>query len=198
MLTELTLACDPDAWAAAGFEPDGDRVRIGRVTLRFEGEGGGITSWALTGVPAGRIDGLATGSGDTTTEAAPEHPLGALVLDHLVVTTPDHERTLAALAAAGFELRRTRDAGGGRRQGFYVIGDCLLEVVGPAEPGGAGPAAFWGLVVVVRDIDAAAARLGEHLGTVREAVQPGRRIATLRETAGLGLPVALMTPRARS
>ena len=176
----------------------GDRLRIGRVTLRFEGEGGGIASWALAGAPAGPIDGLPTRSGQLPAGDQPEHPVGALVLDHVVVTTPDHERTLAALAAAGFELRRTRDAGGGRRQAFYVMGDCLLEVVGPAEADGGGPAAFWGLVVVVRDIDAAAERLGGHLGTVRDAVQAGRRIATVREEAGLGLPVALMTPRPRS
>jgi hypothetical protein len=33
------------------------------------------------------------------------------------------------------------------------------------------------------------------LGDIRDAVQPGRRIATVRREAGLGVPVALMTPR---
>jgi hypothetical protein len=32
------------------------------------------------------------------------------------------------------------------------------------------------------------------VGEIRDAVQPGRRIATLRRSAGLALPVALMTP----
>ena len=36
--------------------------------------------------------------------------------------------------------------------------------------------------------------LGERVGEVRDAVQPGRRIATLRRSAGLAIPVALMTP----
>ena len=36
--------------------------------------------------------------------------------------------------------------------------------------------------------------LGERAGEVRDAVQPGRRIATLRRSAGLAIPVALMTP----
>jgi hypothetical protein len=47
----------------------------------------------------------------------------------------------------------------------------------------------------VTDLDAAAARLGDGLGTPRDAVQPGRRIATARGAAGLGVPLALMTPR---
>ena len=48
--------------------------------------------------------------------------------------------------------------------------------------------------MVVSDLDALAERLGDDLGTPRDAVQSGRRIATLRESAGLGVPVAFMTP----
>ena len=46
----------------------------------------------------------------------------------------------------------------------------------------------------MEDLEAAAAHLGEHVGRIKDAVQPGRRIATVRDSAGLGLPVALMTP----
>jgi hypothetical protein len=35
--------------------------------------------------------------------------------------------------------------------------------------------------------------MGEKLGEVHDAVQPGRRIATVRREAGLGVPVALIT-----
>jgi hypothetical protein len=49
-------------------------------------------------------------------------------------------------------------------------------------------------VVIVEDLDALAQGLGEQLGSVRDAVQPGRRIATLHSSAGLGQPVAFMTP----
>ena len=57
-----------------------------------------------------------------------------------------------------------------------------------------GPAAFWGLVVIVADLDAACDLLGpDRISAPKDAVQPGRRIATIRSDAGLGLPVALMT-----
>jgi hypothetical protein len=58
-----------------------------------------------------------------------------------------------------------------------------------------GPAAFWGLVVNVEDLDAACALIGpDRVSSPKDAVQPGRRIATVRSEVGLGLPVALMTP----
>ena len=50
---------------------------------------------------------------------------------------------------------------------------------------------------MVDDLDAAVASFSEgHVSEPRPAVQEGRRIATVRRDAGLGLPVALMTPRA--
>ena len=49
----------------------------------------------------------------------------------------------------------------------------------------------------VAEIEACAELLGERLGEVRGAVQPGRRIATVRRQAGLGLPVALISEEAR-
>ena len=88
-----------------------------------------------------------------------------------------------------------REAGGGVRQGFFLVGDLLLEVIdGTGLPDGA-PARFWGMTLVVSDIDAAAALLGERLGAIKDAVQPGRRIATVRPEASGGLPLALITPR---
>lgn len=57
-----------------------------------------------------------------------------------------------------------------------------------------GPAFFWGLALVAPDLDATVAELGgDRVGEARAAVQPGRRIATLRRSAGLSAPVALMT-----
>jgi hypothetical protein len=59
--------------------------------------------------------------------------------------------------------------------------------------GGHRPAFFWGLALRVADLERTVEGLGERAGSIRSAVQPGRRIATLRRSAGLGIPVALMS-----
>jgi hypothetical protein len=138
------------------------------------------------------LDGLPTSVSEAPPPDAAVHPIGVVAIDHVVALTPDFDRTAGKLRAAGLDYRGTRDAGNGFRQAFFVLGPCLLELGGPAE--GDQPW-FWGLTLVVDDLDAAAERLGERLGRVKDAVQPGRRIATLRREAGLGVPVALMTPR---
>ncbi|HKG35840.1 MAG TPA: hypothetical protein VKA89_05320, partial [Solirubrobacterales bacterium] len=56
-----------------------------------------------------------------------------------------------------------------------------------------GPAAFWGITLAVEDLDGCARALGDRLGEVHDAIQPGRRIASLRRSAGLGVPVALIS-----
>ena len=112
--------------------------------------------------------------------------------------TPDLDRTTAALGAVGLEARRTREAGGGRQQRFFRLGEVILELVGPAEPAGEGPAAFWGLAFTVADIDATAAHLAGRIGEPKAAVQPGRRIATLRHRrrrVGAGRRDVGRTPR---
>ena len=184
-------------------------AQVGPIRLTFGAPGErGIVGLRLRGVESGEVDGLALHGDGEPAAPAGEHPAGVTAVDHVVVSTPDLERTFAALETAGFELRRVREAGPNARQGFYVMGGAVLEVVGPAkraphrEPQGErdavgdGPASFWGLVLVVEDLDRAAAELGDLLGAPRDAVQPGRRIATVRREAGLGTAVALMTPRA--
>ncbi len=190
-----------EPWERLGFRLDsGGACRVGAVTLRLRGgEPGGVRGWALAGAAGqGPIDGLPTRRlpAEAALEPAAEHPNGALRVDHVVVMTPDLDRTFAALEAEGFDLRRVRDAGTPERplrQGFYRAGEAVLEVVGDVPP--PGPARFWGLVAVVEDLEALAERLGERLGSPRDAVQPGRRIATVRESAGLSVPLAFMTPQ---
>jgi hypothetical protein len=59
---------------------------------------------------------------------------------------------------------------------------------------GDGPT-MWGVTVSVADLDACGRELGPLLGAPRDAVQPGRRIATVRPEAGLPIALAFMTPR---
>jgi hypothetical protein len=124
----------------------------------------------------------------------PGHPNGVTRIDHLVVTTPDLDRTTAALEAAGLPARRTREAGHGRRQRFFRLGEVIIELVGPVEPAGDGPATFWGFAFTVADLDATAGRLVGRIGEPRPAVQAGRRIATLRRSDEVSVPVAFMSP----
>ena len=96
-------------------------------------------------------------------------------------------------------LRRIREVGdlaapSGFRQGFRRLGPGILELV-EAKQMPPGPAAFWGLVVVLPDLGWLASHLGSGVvGEPKPAVQPGRQIATLKRAAGLCQPVAFMTP----
>jgi hypothetical protein len=191
-LDELALGDAPEVWRRLGFTVSGDVVALGGVRLRLGAEGEGIVGWRLRGLTANHdLDGLgACPSHDPPPEPV-EHPIGATAVDHVVALTPQFDRTVRSLREAGLDFRRERDAGGGFRQAFFKLGPCLLELGGPAE----GEVRFWGLTLVVDDLDAAAQRLGDRLGRIKDAVQPGRRIATLRAEAGVGVPMALMTPR---
>jgi hypothetical protein len=207
-LDELTVADPPAAWSALGFTVKSEICVVGGVRLRLAGTeaGKGLTGWALREVAGKDLDGLTTSRSDQEPPAkAPSHPNGITALDHVVAISPDLDRTVAVLEAAGLDLRRIREEptpAGAPRQAFFRLGGAILEVVQePAEvserAGGSDrPAFFWGLAFVAPDLDATVAGLGESAGEPRPAVQPGRRIATLRRSAGLSIPVALMTPAA--
>ena len=191
-LTALALSDPPERWRALGFCVSGASLELGRVTVGLGASGEGIVGWALGGAVAA-IDGLAGLEPEPLAPAPQPHDNGAIGIDHLVVMTPDFWRTADALHRAGLELRRIVTRPDGARMGFRRLGPAILELVeAPGAP--PGPARFWGLVVNVADLDALAERLGELLGTIRPAVQPGRRIATLRPKAGLAQPVAFMDP----
>jgi len=199
ILRELHVADNASAWRAVGFTVGGSRSRIGTTTLVFADcdDADGLIGWSLEGEPPGNIDGIPTSiAGEAPAGKGPlVHPNGSTSVDHVVVVTPDLSRTIEALAASGFDLRRTRDVpsnGKAQRQAFYRMGETILEVVGPTAPTGDGPATLWGLVTVVDDLGATG--LGPLLGEPRDAVQPGRRIATVSRAAGLAVPLAFLTP----
>jgi hypothetical protein len=206
-IDELTVADEPPAWAALGFAVEGDTCVLGDVRIRLAGTGAGkgLCGWSLRDAKSTEIDGLATVRSDRDPPpAAPVHPNGIAAVDHVVVITPDLERTVAAVEAAGAELRRVREEptpAGAPRQAFCRFGQPILEVVQePADvverAGRDRPAFFWGLALVAPDLDATVASLGDRVSETRAAIQPGRRIATLHRAAGLALPVALITPPA--
>ena len=186
----LEIADEPADWSAAGFTVQDAVCPVSRMRLQLVGKGPkrGILGWTL---------------GETASaDAAPAHPNGAVRVDHVVLLSPDLDRTVAELESQGFDLRRTRDGptpGGSTRQAFFRAGEPILEVVLAPEGSSvardpAGPARLWGLAFGVDDLERTARSLGDLLGTPRDAVQPGRRIATLQAEAGLGPAIAFMSP----
>jgi hypothetical protein len=163
-LRALTIPSPREAWERLGFALLDDAVALGGVWIQF----GDAWGWEL-GTP----------------DAPPVgHPNGATAIDHVVMLTDEFDATVERLRAKRLDFRRTRDAGEGRRQAFFVLGPCLLELAGPVE----GGERFWGLTLVAED-------LLPFGGNPKDAVQPGRRITTIPGEAGLGIPVAVMTPR---
>lgn len=201
---ELVISDAPGAWEAAGFAVDGALCAVGTVRLRFDPSAGGrgIVGWSLRDALSTEIDGLPTTASEAAPAAGAAHPNGVASIDHLVVMSPALERTTQALQAAGFDLRRLREGdtpGGSTRQAFFRMGELILEVV--EAPEGTrireqpdAPARLWGISFLAPDLDATARALGDLLGAPRDAVQPGRRIATLRGDAGLGPAIAFMSP----
>jgi hypothetical protein len=178
VLAALEVSGDVSAWEAAGFtiDPDGG-CRVGHLRMQIGVGARGIASWEL--------------ASDTTVEPA-DHANGAMLLDHLVVFTGDPERTTKSYRELGLHVRRVRDIGNGNTQTFFRAGEVIIELIGPNER--IEGEQFWGLAFTVADIDACATLLGDRLGTVKDAVQPGRKIATLRHReCGLSVPIAFMS-----
>ena len=80
-----------------------------------------------------------------------------------------------ALQSADIELRRERHFGNGKWA--------------------RGEAALWGLALTCDDLDRAKDTLGGMLSDPKTAVQPGRRIATLRtRDLDISAPIVLLSP----
>ncbi len=187
---EIEVADPADAWTRAGFSVDPDGVcRVGGVRIRLVGRnrGTGIVGWSLRGLPSDGsredLDGIPTTRSAAAAATPATHANGVTGIDHVVLLSPDLDRTVGSLVAVGVDPRRERDGElGGRpiRQIFFRFGEVIIEVVGSPKTVGEGPSTLWGLTYVVADIDATASFLGDRTAPVTDAVQRGRRITTLR------------------
>jgi hypothetical protein len=204
-IDEITIADDPSGWADLGFRVQGELCEIAGVRLRLAGRdaGSGITGWSLRDLSSEDLDGLPTSSSDEPLRPpAPGHPNGVLEIDHIVAISPDFMRSVARLQTAGLDLRRIREqptAAGGPRQAFFRLGRELLEMIQEPdelterEGGPDRPVRFWGLALLVDELDRTVELMAPHAPPARTAVQPGRRISTVKRSAGLGIPIALMS-----
>ena len=189
-LVQLTVGGASEPWHRIGvsFDTRGG-CRIGQVTLHLDDQSSvGHCSWAFD-PEVSVIDGVPSAS---------RVPAGEVVsttyclVDHVVVMTDSLERTSSMIeSAAGLALRKTRDASGGVRQAFHRSGEVVIEVV---EAPNITEPHLWGFVLVAPEFDRVLGELGESVvSAARAAVQPGRRIATVRREVGLGVHVALMS-----
>jgi hypothetical protein len=202
-LTGLVVGDDPASWSALGLPVAGGRCTVGGVTIHLVGDDGprGILGWELDPPLDAEVDGLSNATGGVavsdaaTATASTGRGYAFAAVDHLVVATPDVERTTAALTAVLGEPRRTVDAARGdtgTRYRFWLLGTCVLEVIGPFDPAGDDPARFVGLAFTAPDLGVFA----EVTGDPRRAVQPGRTIATFRtRDHDVSVPLAALTPR---
>jgi hypothetical protein len=233
-LVSLEVADDPRVWADLGFDVAGNRVQLGAVDIICSGASelqGGIVGWSFDSFEAdektlpSQLDGIKVHAGNTssatdsdeTTFRTITHPNGVSVIDHVVVSTPDLDRTIKAFESAGLPCRRQRERTYGTppktttmRQAFFWLGDpdgppnqrVICEVVGPKELDlndmkRARSASFFGLALTSCDLDSTAIQMGNRLKRATSAVQAGRRIATVSSIAGSSVAIAIMSPHSK-
>jgi hypothetical protein len=199
-LTGLVIGDEPASWAALGLPVAVGRCTVGGVTIHLVGAEGprGILGWELDPSLDAEVDGLPNASdvtADADIAAATGHGYAVAAVDHLVVATPDLERTTGALSAVLGDPRRTVDAARGDhgvRYRFWLLGTCVLEVIGPVDPSGDDPARFVGLAFTAPDLRV----FGDVTADPRPAVQAGRTIATFHTREhDVSVPLAVLTPR---
>ena len=210
-IAELVVGGTSDPWQRLGLEFVGNESVIGAVRLR-------VVPFLNPGLQSVGISGLGDGDHEhhegacdhdhgpapamihgapihrcEPTDLRTAHRIDARVIDHVVLMTPDLERTCEAVTAVtGATLKRVREAPP-VVQGFFRLGEVILEVV--QSPQVQHPLAkWWGLVINVGDLHGVCEQLGpEVISLPKPAVQLGRFIATVRSEAGLGVPLALMS-----
>ena len=212
-LLELTIGGIAETWSSAGFEmielPNGSSgCQLGSVQIQFDATGAqGILSAVVSGLH-GMIDSLEFDNENRlspshkNTYLSSTHPNGISRIDHLVVTTADCDRTTSAFEANGIHPRRVRtfgDDGSKMRQTFFWLGDVILELVGPDASGDKGQANFWGLALISDDLQATADYLGEKCTPIKPAIQPGRKITTIKtREIGITTSLAVMSPHTKT
>ncbi len=200
-LRALLVGDEPSAWEAAGFTVTAGAVLVGTTVVVLDPAlTSGIGRADVSGLEDD-VDGVPIGPIETPNTPPQEHRNRVCGFDHLVVMSPAIQRTSDALVRAGLDLRRSRTfpvGGHTRRQDFFWLGDVILELVGVDGVMDDGPATVWGLAFECDDLDAAVSELGEAIGPAKDAVQPGRRIATIRSRElGISVPIALMSRHVR-
>ena len=199
-LTALHLGDPADRWEALGFTVVDDTIALAGLRLVL-----GRPSRASS---AGRSPGSSRSPTSTASRRPSSHGPSrrrhATRTARLSSTTSSSRRPTSigpprrwrctGCRCAGFARWGTSPprAAFGRASGASARGSWSSSRPSRCPP---GPAAFWGLVVVLPDLGWLASHLGSGVvGEPKPAVQPGRQIVTLKRAAGLGQPLAFMSP----
>ena len=209
-LRRIAIGDDPSAWRAAGFDVLGNELRLGKVVIELVGSAGqrGFHGWAIDGVTTDiehipRIQDPPEQQTEALAETSSSSSLNAIfAIDHVVVTTNDVARTVASFERVGLQERRTTTTStpmGERRQSFLWAGRVIIEVIGPVDAELAdrndGHASIWGLALVASNLQVTSQVLDSALSEPRDAVQPGRKIATMRtKELDISVPIVVMSP----
>lgn len=153
----------PVSWARLGFP---SQPLMGGVVLAE-----GAPAWSWEGTPPDLpIAGF---------DASPGTPVPGWLVDHVVVVVGRLAAAVASLEQAGAMLRRPGEARG--RPAAFLRAGCVIEVV---EIGGVTPR-LWGVALeTAAPLEEVAARwrgVGLQVGQPHPAIQPGRRIFSVRD-----------------
>ncbi|MGD9837427.1 MAG: VOC family protein [Afipia sp.] len=119
------------------------------------------------------------------------------MLDHLVIATPDPDRTAALYGARlGLDMKLDRTIPAiGTRFLFFRTGGLVFEIIHRLKDGrGDGPDKIYGVSWRVADVEATRKRLQEaglEVSEVREGRKPGTRVFTVR-TGTFGVPTIVI------
>ena len=164
-LVEVRVAAEPDGMASGRGAPRRRRPvgRLGSVLLRVDPTLGppGLAVVACSTSKRAHASPTSTDCRRTRARRRPRRPpvhdsvLGVTGIDHVVVVTPDLDRTVAAVEEAPgppcCASVRVKAGGSPVRQAFFRLGEVILEVVSGGSPGSDPGAArlLYGLAVTV-------------------------------------------------
>ena len=189
------VKCSDNSWNGAGFKAVNGVVALSDIDVLFVKGTGGLIEWgwdklpegmtSICGVPAFRYE-------DKNT--IQKQPNGVLSVDHIVLHSNDAEYVKNEFAKLNMTPRAQRDdIYPGITQIFYrPEKGVVIEVVVNKD----FPKTFlWGMTLVVEDIDIAKQLLKDNSSNPKKAIQPGRRILTVRGAQlNIETNMAMMTP----
>ncbi|MEM1147564.1 MAG: VOC family protein [Pseudomonadota bacterium] len=151
---------------------------------------GAERKWTRFRIPDAKMAGVKTFVVQPESVLAPQvvEPGAVLALDHLVINTPNPDRTLANYGVRlGLRLALDRTAEQWKtRFLFFRLGDLTLEIIHrlDAAHDPAADDAVWGLTWTTDSLEAAHARLssnGRNVSEIRTGRKPGTQVFTVRD-----------------